>query len=183
MYSSSWERPGPSDRWGLPVALSCTPPLVCSDMSVSAHMQTVRWRHLTTGARRKSPSELASLGLQELRFYMLLYSLLSASWASIKHKFVYQLDHLGGTVSAILTYIIGLFKFFRNLYLCYISVYSNCNCFYAKLGTLNHMSFVLNQPAWLSFYFSVPGIFSPNPQHEKPDPETRLKINSYWDMR
>ena len=81
MYSSSWERRGPSDRWGLPVALSCTPPLVCSDVSVSAHMQTVRWRHLTTGAiaRRKSPSELASLGLQELCFYMPLYSL---QWGS-----------------------------------------------------------------------------------------------------
>ena len=53
------------------------PPLVCSDVSVSAHMQTVRWRHLTTGAiaRRKSPSELASLGLRELCFYMPLYSL------------------------------------------------------------------------------------------------------------
>ena len=61
---------------GIHISVPCTPTLACSDMAVSAHMQTGRWRHLTTGAiaRRKSPSELASLGLPELCFYIVLYA-------------------------------------------------------------------------------------------------------------
>ena len=64
VYSTSWEREGPFDRWGLPSALSSTQLLVCSGASVSAHIQIIRWRRLASGACISSPKpDLSSFNL------------------------------------------------------------------------------------------------------------------------
>ena len=102
------------------------------------------WLIMTTCAANHGPSLVVfSLGGLEM-LSPLSPSCRVAERPLNTYRFVYRLDHLSGMISAILTYIIELYKVFRNLYLCYTSVYSNCNCFYAKLGTLNHISFVLN---------------------------------------
>ena len=55
VYSTSWERQGPSDRRGLPSALSSTQLLVWVNASMSAHIRKIWWRRLTSGADSSSP--------------------------------------------------------------------------------------------------------------------------------
>ena len=122
---------------------------------------------VTTCAANNGPSLVVfSLGGLEM------FSQLSPSCRLVErplntHRFVYRLNHLGGTVSAILTYIIELYKVFRNLYLCCTSVYSICNCFYAKLSTLNHISFFFKSTGFTIVLFLGSRYFLTQPTARK----------------
>ena len=94
----------------------------------------------------------------------------------LKHlSIVKRIDHHGGTVSAHLVQIIGFSKVFRKLYLCYTSVYSFVTVL-CQVGHIKLPHFVLLFNRVDSHFISrFPAFFSPDPQHQKPDPETRLK--------
>ena len=97
---------------------------------------------------------------------------------AIKHlSIIKRLDHHGGTVSAHLVQINGFSPVFRKLYLCYTSVYSFVTVL-CQVGHIKLSHFVSLFNRLDSHFISrFPACLSPDPQHKKPDPETRLKTS------